>query len=72
MEWNKAPLKAPNNYGPTEDWAFSMYAIDIEERRDRMQKAIGYLQDNPDEIEEVQWIYDLTDEEMELVLRGVS
>ena len=37
-----------------------------------MQKAIGYLQDNPDDIEEVQWIYDLTDEEMELVLRGVS
>lgn len=68
----KAPLKAPGHRCPIEDWAFSMYAIDIEERRDRMQKAIGYLQDNPDDIEEVQWIYDLTDEEMELVLRGVS
>ena len=68
----KAPLKAPGYRCPIEDWAFSMYAMDIEERRDRMQKAIGYLQDNPDDIEEVQWIYDLTDEEMELVLRGVS
>jgi hypothetical protein len=68
----KAPLKAPGHRCPIEDWAFSMYAMDIEERRDRMQKAIGYLQDNPDDIEEVQWIYDLTDEEMELVLRGVS
>ena len=68
----KAPLKAPGHHCPIEDWAFSMYAMDIEERRDRMQKAIGYLQDNPDDIEEVQWIYDLTDEEMELVLRGVS
>ena len=68
----KAPLKAPGHRCTIEDWAFSMYAIDIEERRDRMQKAIGYLQDNPDDIEEVQWIYDLTDEEMELVLRGVS
>lgn len=68
----RAPLKAPGHRCPIEDWAFSMYAIDIEEKRDRMQKAIGYLQDNPDDIEEVQWIYDLTDEEMELVLRGVS
>lgn len=68
----KAPLKAPGHRCPIEDWAFSMYAMDIEERRDRMQKAIGYLQDNPDDIEEVQWIYDLTDEEMELVLKGVS
>lgn len=68
----RAPLKAPGHRCPIEDWAFSMYAMDIEERRDRMQKAIGYLQDNPDDIEEVQWIYDLTDEEMELVLRGVS
>ena len=68
----KAPLKAPGHRCPIEDWAFSMYAMDIEERRDRMQKAIGYLQDNPEDIEEVQWIYDLTDEEMELVLKGVS
>ena len=68
----RAPLKAPNDYGLVEDWAFSMYAMDIEERRDRMQKAISYLQDNPDDVDEVQWIYDLTDEEMELVLRGVS
>ncbi len=68
----KAPLKAPGHRCPIEDWAFSMYAMDIEERRDRMQKAIGYLQDNPEDIEEVQWIFDLTDEEMELVLKGVS
>lgn len=68
----RAPLKAPNDYGLVEDWAFSMYAINIEERRDRMQKAIDYLQDNPEDVDEVQWIYDLTDEEMELVLRGVS
>lgn len=68
----RAPLKAPGHRCPIEDWAFSMYAMDIEERRDRIQKAINYLQDNPEDVDEVQWIYDLTDEEMELVLRGVS
>ena len=68
----KAPLRAPNDYGLVEDWAFSMYVIDIEERRDRMQKAIGYLLENPEDEDEIQWMFDLTDEEMELVLKGVS
>ena len=68
----RPPLKAPSDYGMIEDWAFSMYAMDIEERRDRMQKALGHLINYPEDIEEIQWMFDLTDEEMELVLEGVS
>ena len=71
MTWNKAPLKAPNDYGPVEDWAFTMYAVDIEERRDRMQKALGHLINNPEDIDDIQWLYDLTDEEWIMVQEGV-
>lgn len=68
----RAPLKAPGHRCPVEDWAFSMYAIDIEEKRNKIKNAISYLEDNPEDKDEIQVIYDLTDEELEVVLEGVE
>lgn len=67
----KAPLKAPNSHGPIEDWAFSMYAMDFEERRSRRQRALVYLTDHPEEVDEVQWMFDLDENDMEMIRMGV-
>lgn len=68
----KFTLKAPNDYGPVEDLAFTMYAMDIEERRDRMQKALGHLINYPEDEDEIQDMFELTDDEWALVREGVA
>ena len=40
--WGKAPFKAPNNYGPVEDWAFSMYIMDIEKEKEDEERNCDY------------------------------
>ncbi len=68
----KYPLKAPNDYGPVEDLAFTMYAVDIEESRRRINKAIEHLEEYPEDFEEIPWIYNLTEEEWDAVKEGVA
>lgn len=68
----KTPLKAPNSHGLAEDLAFSLYAMNIEERRDRMQKALGHLINYPEDEDEIQDMFELTDEEWTLVREGVA
>ena len=61
-------LKAPMSRGFVDDMAFTLYAMDIEESRDRMEKALGHLIQDPEVIDELQYLYNLDDEELEWVL----
>ena len=56
----KFPLKDPCGKN---DLAFTLYAMDIEERRDRMERAARYLRNFPDTTDDVQFMFELTDEE---------
>lgn len=68
MVWGKAPLKSPCHRCPVEDWAFSMYAIEIEEREELINKARDHLIFNPEDEDIIQELYGLTDEEWACVL----
>lgn len=61
-------LKAPMSRGFVDDMAFTLYAMDIEESRDRMEKALNHLIQNPRVINELQHLYGLNDKELEWVL----
>lgn len=61
-------LKAPMSRGFVDDMAFTLYAMDAEESKNRMEKALGYLIQDPRVINELQHLYGLNDKELEWVL----
>lgn len=68
----KLTLKAPGSRDPVENLAFTLYAKECEESYQKINQVIEHLQLCPWDLEQIQEIFDLTDEEMELVLRRVS
>lgn len=58
-------LKAPNDYGPVEDLAFTMFAVSTE----RVREALDYLINNPDDLEILQTKFNLSTEEFNQVLK---
>lgn len=61
-------LKAPMSRGFVDDMAFTLYAMDIEESKNRMEKALNHLIQDPRVINELQYLYGLNDKEFEWVL----
>lgn len=61
-------LKAPMSRGFVDDMAFTLYAMDIEESKNRMEKALNHLIQDPRVINELQYLYGLNDKELEWVL----
>lgn len=61
-------LKAPMSRGFVDDMAFTLYAMDTEESKNRMEKALNHLIQDPRVINELQHLYGLNDKELEWVL----
>lgn len=61
-------LKAPMSRGFVDDMAFTLYAMDTEESKNRMEKALNHLIRDPRVINELQYLYGLNDKEFEWVL----
>ena len=58
-------LKAPNDYGPVEDLAFTMFAVSTE----KVREALDHLINNPDDLEILQTKFGLSTEEFNQVLK---
>lgn len=58
-------LKAPMSRGLVDDMAFTLYAMNTE---DRMKKALNHLIQDPRIVNELQHLYGLNDKELEWVL----
>lgn len=67
----KTTLTAPWNSCPREDLAFSLYASFFSSREELIDAAIEYLEENPEEEDEIEELFGLTEEEYEEVLESV-